>query len=249
MDTRVSTRTRLSLIPVFIAFLLNLVIGPLALVVGPFATDVADAAPTPGVVVELQDGVNECMGIRTTPGSENTKKMLDPDDPGDLRPGGTANFILEFPANEFVDRGGADFEVTDCVFINGEPVLKYIIQAPNNPVGDTITFTVGLQIPADAQIGAEYCNYARSEETPSDPQRSNRKAGPACFIIGGALRVEKVDQAGAPLAGATFSVACTFPNTTATLTPLIISAPAGATGSAGVVSPDGTDVDLVADSS
>ena len=244
MDTRVSTGTRLTLLPILIALLLNLVIGPFAPIASP-----TSAAPTPGVVVELQDGVNECMGIRTTPGSENTKKMLDPNDPGDLRPGGTANFILEFPANEFVDRGGADFEVTDCVFINGNPVLKYIIQAPNNPVGDTISFTIGLQIPADAPIGAEYCNYARSEETPSDPQRSNRKAGPACFIIGGALRVEKVDQSGAPLAGATFSVACTFPTTTSTLTALIISAPAGATGAAGTVSPDGTDADAVADSS
>lgn len=73
-----------------------------------------------------------------------------------------------------------------------------------------IEFT--LTIPEDTEIGDEFCNYAKTTETPSDPQASNRKAGPACFIVGGALRVLKVDAGDAPLAGATFDVDCSWPN-------------------------------------
>jgi hypothetical protein len=72
-----------------------------------------------------------------------------------------------------------------------------------------------LTIPADAPIGAEYCDYAKTTETPSDAQASNRKAGPACFIVGGALRVTKVDGNGDPLAGATFDVSCDWPDVSA----------------------------------
>ena len=54
-------------------------------------------------------------------------------------------------------------------------------------------------------------------------QASNRKAGPACFIIGGALRVEKVDGNGDPLAGADFDIDCDWPTSTATLADTIIN--------------------------
>jgi hypothetical protein len=57
-----------------------------------------------------------------------------------------------------------------------------------------------LKVPEDAPIGDEYCNYAKATAAPSESRASNRKAGPACFIVGGALRVEKVDGNGDPLA-------------------------------------------------
>jgi len=158
--------------------------------------------------VTVEEGIEGCMGVRTTPGSENTTKELVG---GTLEPGGTATFRFTFPATASGNPGQEEWKLTDCVFINDEPVLKYTVTALENDVSPVIIeFT--LTIPAETPIGAEYCNYAKTTETPSDAQASNRKAGPACFIVGGALRITKVDGAGEPLAGATFTVACDWPD-------------------------------------
>lgn len=211
MDSRASTPTRRSVLPVFIALIVNVMLA------APVMTLVASpAGPAPvyadsHVVVTLEGDVAGCMGVRTTPGSENTTKRLIG---GTLQPGGTAVFRFTFPAETDGNPGQEEWEITDCVFLNGEPLQKYTVTALSNDVSPVV-IEFALTIPADAPIGSEYCNYAKTTETPSDAQASNRKAGPACFIVGGAIRVLKVDQAGAALAGATFSVACDWPNVTA----------------------------------
>jgi fimbrial isopeptide formation D2 family protein len=202
MDTPV-TRIRLSIIPVLIALLMNLVVGPLA----PVVTGLGNTARAAASVI-LEDGIEGCMGVRTTPGSENTTKELVG---GSLEPGGTARFRFTFPAEVSGNPGQEEWKLTDCVFLDGSPIQKYTVTALENDISPVI-IEFDLTIPADAPIGSEYCNYAKTTETPSDPQASNRKAGPACFIIGGALRVLKTNPGGEPLAGATFTVSCDWPD-------------------------------------
>ena len=229
MDTRASTRTRLSVLPVFIAFLLNIfLVAPVAPLVatpaGP-STVYADSH----VIVTLEEGVAGCMGVRTTPGSENTTKELVG---GTLEPGGTAIFRFTFPAEVDGNPGQEEWKLTDCVFLDDVPIQKYEVTALSNDVSPVV-IEFALTIPSDAPIGSEYCNYAKTTETPSDAQASNRKAGPACFIVGGAIRVLKVDDATPPnpLAGATFTVSCQWPNVTdGTFLPdTILSVPADGT--------------------
>jgi hypothetical protein len=175
-----------------------------AYLVRPLVPSALAAEPT----VTLEDGIEGCMGVRTTPGSENTTKELVG---GTLEPGGSATFRFTFPAEVEGNPGQEEWKLTDCVFINDEPQQKYTVTTLENDVSPVIIeFT--LTIPEDTEIGDEFCNYAKTTETPSDPQASNRKAGPACFIIGGALRVNKVDGADMALAGATFDVDCDWPN-------------------------------------
>ena len=186
--------------------------------VGPLVSKALGA-----VTVTLEDGIEGCMGVRTTPGSENTTKELIG---GTLEPGGTAVFRFTFPAEVSGNPGQEEWKLTDCVFLDGEPLQKYTVTALANDVSPVIIeFT--LTIPEDAPIGSEYCNYAKTTETPSDAQASNRKAGPACFIVGGALRITKVDGNGDPVAGATFTVTCDWPNvSTGTFLPdTILSVP------------------------
>ncbi|MEX0630650.1 MAG: SpaA isopeptide-forming pilin-related protein [Chloroflexota bacterium] len=183
------------------------------------------------------------MGVRTTPGSENTTKELVG---GTLEPGGTALFRFTFPAVENGNPGQEEWRITDCVFLNNEPFQKYDVTALENDESPVVIEFV-LTIPADTPVGAEYCNYAKTTQTPSDEQGSNRKAGPACFIVGGALRIEKNDASGAPLAGATFTVACDWPNVSEEtfLPDTILSAPTNGTitppGGVSTVTIDSTD--------
>ena len=117
--------------------------------------------------------------------------------------------------------GRETFVITDCVFIDDTAVAKYIVTFVPNTEDFELEFT--LNIPSNAPVGDEFCNYAKTTAAPSDSQASNRKAGPACFIIGGALRVEKVDGNGDPLAGADFDIDCDWPTSTATLADTIIN--------------------------
>jgi hypothetical protein len=177
--------------------------------------------------VTLEDGTNGCNGVRTTPGSENTTKELVG---GTLEPGGTATFRFTFPAEAEGNPGQEEWKLTDCVFVDAKAFQKFTVTALENDVSPVvIEFT--LDIPDDAPVGGEYCNYGKTTETPSDPQASNRKAGPACFIIGGALRVTKVDGAGQPLAGAEFEASCDWPDVASgTFLPdTVISAPTNGT--------------------
>ncbi|HEX7173084.1 MAG TPA: isopeptide-forming domain-containing fimbrial protein [Candidatus Limnocylindria bacterium] len=206
----------MSLIPVVIALLMNLVIGPLAPVLnaGPQTLVSAD-----DVEIVQDTTVNGCNGVVTTPGSENTDKRLIA---GSLEPGGTATFEISYPVDPDDVAGREEFEITDCVFIEDVAVAKYFIHFVPNTENFLLTFT--LEIPDNAPVGDEYCNYAKTTAAPSQSQASNRKAGPACFLIGGDLLIHKTDASGAPLAGATFSIACTWPTTTADLAGTVITA-------------------------
>ena len=186
-----------------------------------FATSAA--APRPALaaagdpVVTLEDGVNGCNGVRPTPGSENTNKRLIG---GSLTPGGSATFEISYPVDPEDVAGRETFVITDCVFIGGQAALKYSVSFVPNTENFLLTFT--LKIPAGTPIGAEYCNYAKTTAAPSSSQASNRKAGPACFIVGGNISILKVNEDGDPLAGATFHIVCTLPNSGASMPDTII---------------------------
>ncbi|HET7684902.1 MAG TPA: isopeptide-forming domain-containing fimbrial protein [Candidatus Limnocylindria bacterium] len=197
------------------ALIFNVVVGPLAPLVSPMTSVVrAD-----DVVITQDDNTNGCNGVVTTPGSENTDKRLIA---GSLEPGGTATFEITYPVDPDDVAGREQFEITDCVFIGDEAVAKYFIHFVPNTENFILTFT--LSIPSDAPVGDEYCNYAKTTAAPSESQASNRKAGPACFLIGGDLLINKVDGSGNPLAGASFDVDCDWPTSTATLANTVISA-------------------------
>jgi hypothetical protein len=200
--------------------ILVLIVSSLLAIVSPMLT-----AAT--ATVTLEDGIAGCQGVVDTPGSENTTKELVG---GTLEPGGTALFRFTFPAEAQGNPGQEEWRITDCVFLNDEPFQKYDVTALENDVSPVVIEFL-LTIPANTPVGAEYCNYGKTTQTPSDEQGSNRKAGPACFIVGGALRIEKDDASGAPLAGATFTVTCNWPDVNAgTFLPdTILSAPTNGT--------------------
>jgi fimbrial isopeptide formation D2 family protein len=216
MESRASTATRLSVLPVLIALLMNLLIGPLAPIISGSAQTLVRADD----VEIIQDTtINGCNGVVSTPGSENTDKRLTS---GSLEPGGTATFEITYPVDPEDVAGREEFEITDCVFIEDVAVAKYFIHFVPNTENFVLTFT--LNIPANAPVGDEYCNYAKTTAAPSQSQASNRKAGPACFLIGGDLLINKTDAAGNPLPGADFSINCTWPTTTAALAGTVITA-------------------------
>ena len=164
----------------------------------------------PGVTVT--DGGENCNGIIPTPGSENTVKRLIG---GDLVPGGFAVFRIEYPVDP--DDVGSGWEIVDCVLVGtGDDLKKYDVLDQKTFSGvvnnEFFTLTLHVDIPDTVPVGTSICNVAKTTEGPSAPQASNRKAGPACFVVGGAARVEKHDPQGSLLQGATFEISdCTYP--------------------------------------
>ncbi|HEV8402322.1 MAG TPA: isopeptide-forming domain-containing fimbrial protein [Candidatus Limnocylindrales bacterium] len=213
-------------------FILSIVLQYVA-AVQPRAALAADAP-----VVTLEDGVNGCMGVLPTPGSENTNKRLIG---GSLEPGGTATFEISYPVDPEDVAGRTTFVITDCVFIDGKAALKYSVSFVPNTVNFVLTFT--LQIPAGTPLGAEYCNYAKTTAAPSSSQASNRKAGPACFVVGGNISILKTNEAGDPLAGATFHIVCTLPTTNASMPDTIIDGVTYTSTSGKVITTDATTGD------
>lgn len=205
----------------------------LALTAGFSATT---ASAVTGPVVTLEDGTNGCNGVVTTPGSENTSKTLIG---GSMQPGETAVFKIEYPVD--ADDVGDTFTITDCVFIDDSAAQKYSISfVPNNTAYE---LTYSIEIPEGTAIGAEYCNYAKTTAGPSASQASNRKANPACFNVGGSLRIEK--RAGSAegdlLPGAQFEVDCP---TEVTVPPIVVDGldedGIATTGVIGINGPEGT---------
>ncbi len=213
----------------------------LALVAAPLAFFPVTAGASDDPVVTPDTSVNGCNGVVTTPGSENTNKRLDPSFQSDFNPGGRVGYIIDFPV-DVADVNG-DFAITDCVFANGTAVAKYFVSFVPNSTAFQLRFSV--PIPANTALGAEFCNYAKTTQSPSASPASNRKAGPACFTVGGGLRIEKRSGSatGPLLPGASFNVVC---SPTVSLPPTIISgldpshANADGTVSASGVSGDGT---------
>lgn len=196
--------------------------------------------------VNIEPGGENCNGVIPTPGSENTVKTLTG---GSLVPGGTAMFRIAYPVDE--DHIGDEWEIVDCVLIgNGDDLKDYEVldQATFDGVINSTAFELNFtfHIPDDALIGTRICNVAKTTEGPSAPQASNRKAGPACFVIGGAARVEKHDASdpdGDPLAGATFEISdCNNTADDPDLQPIIVS-----TGGSGIEIEEGDTVQVVAD--
>ena len=170
------------------------------------ATAAADHEPGHVDVTPLSGSeLNKCQGAMPTPGSENTNKRLVG---GSLVPGGTAVFEFTFPYEPGDTNGRDEFVILDCVFVDDEPALAYELRTVPNDVNPFV-FQFTVDIPSDIPIGAEFCNVGKTTAAPSNAQGSNRKAGPACFVMGGGVRVLKTDPAGLPLTGATFSVQCT----------------------------------------
>ena len=192
-------------------------LGPVGLALALVAAPMAllpvrvDAAPGDPVLTE-DTTINGCDGVVTTPGSENTTKRLDPNFASDFNPGGTVGYIIDFPVD--ADEVGGQFRITDCVYVDppgagqDEPIAKYFIDFVPNAEAFQLRFSV--DIPAGTPLGSQFCNYAKTTESPSGPQASNRKAGPACFTVGGGLRIEKRSGSttGPILPGASFSVVC-----------------------------------------
>jgi uncharacterized repeat protein (TIGR01451 family) len=191
-------------------FLAAVIAMCIAVVWLPLMAGVAGAA---GVVLEPDLTINGCNGVLPTPGSENTHKRLDPNYPSDFNPGGIVGYIVDFPVDQ-ADVGG-DFEITDCVYVDppgsaqDAPIAKYFVHFVPNNTDFHLQFAV--PIPANTPLGSQFCNYAKTTASPSASQASNRKAGPACFTVGGGLRIEKRSGSatGPLLGGASFSVVCT----------------------------------------
>jgi uncharacterized repeat protein (TIGR01451 family) len=190
-----------------------LVVGLVATMGASFVPS-AQAATTDFTVpdgVTVTDGGENCNGVVPTPGSANTDKVLDPKAVQDLNPGGSASYLITFPSN--VNNVGT-FEIVDCVLLigpGGQPKdYKQVLgEVTFTKVNNSKDFSIAFEfaIPADAENGDQICNVAKTTASPSKSPASNRKAGPACFVIGGSGRVEKIDKdTGLPLDGATFSI-------------------------------------------
>jgi len=170
-----------------------------------------------------------CNGILPPNGNGNTEKKLIG---GTLQPGGTAIFEITYP----IDPAdvGKTFTVLDCPVLGSDVAKAQVYQfsfVPNN-TSFTVEFT--LVIPVGTPLGTSYCNYAKTTGSPSDPQKSFRKAGPACFTVGGNLRIEKhaTGNTTVLLAGAHFSLSCptVAPSTPVTASPVIITGLVDANG-------------------
>ena len=160
----------------------------------------------------IGDGVHvsNCNGIIPTPGSENTLKTLT-----NVTFNGTqwmATYNIHYPLDP--TDVGQTFVISDCLLLGqGSDLKTYDVidsgaftVVPNN-VDFNFNFTAA--IPATAVVGDRVCNVAKTTASPSASPSSNRKAGPACFTIGGDARVEKhstTDPNGDPIGGATFTV-------------------------------------------
>lgn len=192
-----------------------LVVGLVATVAGTFLMPSAQAATSitwtdPNVTVT--EGGENCNGVVPTPGSANTNKVLDPSPlvPQNLNPGGTVSYLITFPTNP---NNIGDFEIVDCVLLIGpggapKDYKQVLTEVTFAKVNNSQDFSIAFQfaIPEDAANGDQICNVAKTTASPSK-SASNRKAGPACFVIGGSGRVEKRDAVtNALLDGATFRI-------------------------------------------
>ena len=106
---------------------------------------------------------------------------------------------------------------------------------PNN---ETFILTFTLKSPPGRRSARSSATTRRRPQSPSASQASNRKAGPACFIVGGNISVLKTNQAGDPLAGAHFHVVCTIPTTNAFLPDTIIDGVSHDSTSGGTITQD-----------
>ena len=125
--------------------------------------------------VELQAGTQGCTGVLPSNDGNTDMRLVG----GSLVPGGTAVFEISYPVN--ASSVGKEFTINDCAFINDVAALKYTVSfVPSN---QSFVLRMTLGIPEDAPVGGLYCNYAKTTGSPTAAQASQRKAGPACFVI------------------------------------------------------------------
>ena len=125
--------------------------------------------------VELQAGTNGCKGVLPSNDGNTDMRVVG----GSMIPGGTAIFEITYPLN--AASVGKDFTILDCAYINDVAELKYIVSfVPSN---QAYVLRIALAVPEDAPIGGLYCNYVKTTGSPTSSRASQRKAGPACFVI------------------------------------------------------------------
>jgi hypothetical protein len=128
-----------------------------------------------GPHVELQAGTNGCTGVLPSNDGNTDMRVVG----GSMVPGGTAVFEITYPVN--ASSVGKEFTINDCAFINDVAALKYTVSfVPSN---QSFVLRMTLGVPDDAPVGGLYCNYAKTTGSPTAAQASQRKAGPACFVI------------------------------------------------------------------
>lgn len=134
-----------------------------------------EAAADHGTHVTLEPDTRGCNGVLPSRDGNTDMRLVG----GTLVPGGTAVFEISYPVNS--SSVGKEFTITDCAFINGVAALRYTVEfVPSNTA---YVLVMALAVPIDAPVGGEYCNYAKTTGSPTAAQGSQRKAGPACFII------------------------------------------------------------------
>jgi len=203
---------------------LTVVLTVCVLLFATAAAAFADIVPPGGVT--FTNKTEDCNGIIPTPGSENTVKTLTG---GSLVPGGTAQYTIHFPQDP---NNVGNWAIADCVLLGSGSDLKSYTVLDQGQFGlvnnaEDFTLTFHVDIPADAPIGARICNVAKTTESPSKSPGSNRKAGPACFTVGGDVRIEKhsaADPNGDLVPGATFVIwDCVNSADDPTLQPIVVT--------------------------
>ena len=125
--------------------------------------------------VELQDSTQGCNGVLPSSGGNTQMRVVG----GTMTPGGTAVFEISYPLNP--SSVGKEFTILDCAYINDVATLKYIVSfVPSNA---SFVLRMTLAVPATRPLVALYCNYVKTTGSPTASQASQRKAGPACFVI------------------------------------------------------------------
>ena len=145
-------------------------------ILGGVAVLAAPAVATHGGThVTLQADTKGCTGVLPSTDGNTDMRLVG----GTLEPGGTAVFAITYPLN--AASVNKEFTITACAFINDTAELKYLVSfVPSN---QAFVLTMTFAIPEDAPVGGVYCNYAKTTRSPTAAQASQRKAGPACFVI------------------------------------------------------------------
>jgi hypothetical protein len=125
--------------------------------------------------VELQPDTKGCNGVLPSTDGNTDMRLVG----GTLWPGGTAVFEITYPLN--ASSVGKEFTILACAFINDVATLKYVVSfVPSN---QAFRLRMTFAVPEDAPVGGTYCNYVKTTAAPTAAQASQRKAGPACFVI------------------------------------------------------------------
>ena len=128
-----------------------------------------------GAHITLEPGTNGCTGVLPSNDGNTDMRLVG----GTMYPGGTAIFEITYPVN--AANVGKEFTILDCAYINDVATLKYTVSfVPSNQF---FVLSLTLAVPTNAPVGGQYCNYVKTTGSPTASQGSQRKAGPACFII------------------------------------------------------------------